>query len=78
LEVEEMAKREIRLTFPESLICEPVIYRLGHDFKIVTNIRRANVTKDSGWVVLELEGEKDEIERAMEDLTSKGIKVEVL
>ena len=51
-----MASRRVRFTFPQNLITEPVIYRLGIDFEIVTNIRRADVRDDMGWVILELEG----------------------
>jgi ABC-type methionine transport system ATPase subunit len=71
-----VAKREIKITFKEELIREPVIYQIGHEFKIVTNIKAANVTADSGWVVLELEGELEEIERAIESLRAKGVVVE--
>jgi len=69
-------KKEIRLTFPESLVREPVLWRLGKDFNIVYNIRSANVTKDSGWVVLSLTGEEGEIERAIRNLEEKGVSVE--
>jgi ABC-type methionine transport system ATPase subunit len=72
-----MARREIKLTFPEELVTQPVIYHLGHDFKIVYNIKKANVTKDTGWVLLEITGENEEIEKAIEDLRNKGIKVEI-
>jgi len=71
-----MAKREVKLTFPEVLIREPVIYRIGHEFKVVTNIKRANVTEDSGWVVLEIEGALEEINRVISYLRTKGVKVE--
>ena len=56
-----MAKRQVMFTFPEELIKEPIIYNLGHQFKVVTNIRRADVSENRGWVVLELEGEEEEI-----------------
>jgi ABC-type methionine transport system ATPase subunit len=72
-----MAKRKVKLTFPEELITEPVIYKLGHEFKVVTNILQANVTKDSGWVVLEIDGENDEIGKAIDNLRDKGVKVEI-
>ena len=58
-----MAKQRVKFTFPTGLIREPVIWRLGKEFELVTNIRRADVTEDRGWVVLELEGELDGIER---------------
>ena len=51
-----MASKRVRFTFPTQLITEPVIYQLGQKFQVVTNIRRADVREDMGWVVLELEG----------------------
>lgn len=71
-----MAKREVKLTFKEDLITEPVVYKLGHEFKVITNIMRANVTKDCGWVVLEIEGDSEEIDRGISYLRAKGVKVE--
>ena len=71
-----MAKRRLKLIFGPSLVKEPVIYQLGRKFEIVTNIRRADVTKDQGWVLLEVSGESDELDRGIEFLESKGVKVE--
>ena len=58
------------------MIKKPVIYRLGHNFQIVTNIRRAEVRDDMGWVVLELDGDEEEIDRGLEWVTSKGVRVD--
>jgi len=63
-------------TFPQELIREPIIYNLGQQFKVVTNIRRADISEAKGWVVLELEGEEKDIEQAIAWLTSKGIRVD--
>ena len=71
-----MAKRQVMFTFPQELIREPIIYNLGQQFKVVTNIRRADITEAKGWVVLELEGEEKDIEQAIAWLTSKGIRVD--
>ena len=71
-----MAKKPVRLTFPDDLITEPLIYLLGHEFDVVTNIRRANVREDIGWVVLELEGDDAEIEKGLDWITSKGVRVD--
>lgn len=73
-----MAKREVKLTFSEELITEPVIYNLGHTFKVITNIKRANVTQDTGWVDLEIEGETEEINWAISDLRAKGVDVHTI
>ena len=71
-----MAKRQVMFTFPEELVREPVIYNLGHQFKVVTSIRRADVSENKGWLVLELEGEEEEIERGIAWVTSKGVRVD--
>lgn len=71
-----MAKRQVMFTFPEELIKEPIIYNLGHQFKVITNIRRADVSVNKGWVVLELEGEEDDIEQGIAWVTKKGVRVD--
>ena len=71
-----MAKQRVKFTFPTGLIKNPVIYRLGKQFEVVTNIRRADVTEDRGWVVLELEGEMGEIERAVQWVIDQGVRVD--
>ena len=71
-----MARRRLKLIFDPALVTEPVIYQLGKQFAIVTNIRRADVTRDEGWVLLEITGEPDELERGVEYLKSRGVKVE--
>jgi len=71
-----MATQRVKFTFPEDLITVPVIYELGKQFNIITNIRRADVTEDRGWVVLQLEGELEEIERGLEWVASQGVRVD--
>ncbi|MBM3118200.1 MAG: FeS-binding protein [Chloroflexi bacterium] len=71
-----MAKKQVMFTFPQELIKEPIIYNLGHKFKVVTNIRRADVSENKGWVVLELEGEDKEIEAGIAWVTDKGVRVD--
>jgi hypothetical protein len=71
-----MARRRLKLIFESSLVKEPVIYQLGKQFELVTNIRRADVTRDEGWVLLEVTGEPDELERGVAYLESRGVIVE--
>ncbi|RKU32066.1 hypothetical protein C6497_00060 [Candidatus Poribacteria bacterium] len=66
---------KVRLTFPQEKITEPIIYTIGKQFGVITNIRRANVTEESGWVMLEMQGTSEELERAIDYL--KNIKVQV-
>ena len=71
-----MVKKRVRFTFPKQLITDPVIYELGHKYKVITNIRRADVREDMGWVVLELEGEEDEIADGLAWVNSTGVRVD--
>jgi len=71
-----MAKRRVKFTFPSEMITEPVVYNLGHDFRVVTNICRADITEDRGWVVLEMEGEEENIENGLDWVMAKGVTVE--
>jgi hypothetical protein len=71
-----MVTKRVKFTFPQELIKEPVIYKLGVDFGIVTNIRRADIRDDMGWVVLELEGEGDVVDKGLEWVISTGVRVD--
>jgi hypothetical protein len=42
------------LTFPQHLIDEPLIYRLGRELDVVTSIRRANVEENVACVIHEV------------------------
>lgn len=71
-----MSVRRVRFTFPEDLIREPLIYNLGHEFRVITNVRMADVDAKTGWVLLELEGDHDEIERSLAWAQAKGVRVD--
>ena len=67
----------VRLTFPSSLIQQPIIYHLVKDFDIVINIRRAEVKEDYGWVALELEATDETIlEKGVAWLKATGVQVD--
>jgi len=68
--------KKLYLTFPQQLIQKPIIYRLGHRFQVITNIRGASVSEEIGLVALELEGAEGEIEKAIKYLKRLGVKVE--
>ena len=70
-----MAKRRVKLTFARDAVTQPVIYELGHTYNVVTNIRRADITRDEGWVVLELEGTEEALDAAENYCTEQGVRV---
>jgi ABC-type methionine transport system ATPase subunit len=71
-----MARLRVHLTFPASLVQEPILYRLVKDFDIVINIRRADVRADHGWVVLELEAPEETLARGVAWLRDRGVQVD--
>ena len=71
-----MAKQRVMFTFTQELSAEPIIYNLGQQFNIVTNIRQADLTEDRGWIVLEIEGEDKDIEDGIAWAISKGVRVD--
>jgi ABC-type methionine transport system ATPase subunit len=71
-----VSKRRVTLTFPPKMIKEPVIYNIGHRFKVVTNIRSANVSENVGWVTLEIDGAEEEYVKALRYLDEIGVTVE--
>jgi ABC-type methionine transport system ATPase subunit len=71
-----VAKQRVKFTFEQELIKEPIIWKLAKEFNVVTNIRRADVTDERGWVVLELDGDRDEIERSLEWVRENGVRVD--
>lgn len=73
-----MTNVRLKLTFPEHLIRQPIIARLVHEFDVMPNIRRANVEEHVGWIVCELVGEEDHVERAIAWLHDLGVQVDRL
>jgi ABC-type methionine transport system ATPase subunit len=71
-----MDKQRARFTFPTALVTQPIIYNLGQKFNVITNIRRADVRDEMGWVILELEGPQDEIRRGVDWVSSLGVRVD--
>ena len=71
-----MGTQRVKFTFMTQLVKEPIIYQLGQNFNLVTNIRRADVREDMGWVVLELDGDDSEIERGLDWVSAIGVRVD--
>ncbi len=71
-----MAKRIVKLTFPQDLVKEPVTFRMAKRYNIMPNIRRAKVTETVGELVLELEGTENNIEKGIKYLTRIGVIIE--
>lgn len=69
-------KKRVTLSFPKRTVQMPVTYRLAKDFNVAANIIRAQVAPNQvGKLVVELQGDIDEIDAAIEWMRSQQITV---
>lgn len=69
-------KKRVTLTFPRRITNVPFTYRLARDFNIAGNIIRAQIDHDRvGKMVLELSGDMDQLESAIEWMRSQEVEV---
>ena len=71
-------KTRVKLTFPQNLIKEPIIFMMAKKYDIIPNIRRARVTETVGEMVLELEGSEESINSGIETLRQQGVEIELV
>ncbi|HRU05787.1 MAG TPA: 4Fe-4S binding protein [Candidatus Brocadiia bacterium] len=74
-----MAKTKLVLSFPPSLINEPITWKLVKTYDLKFNILRASIhPDDAGQVVIELEGSRQAIEDGRAYLEECGVRTEAL
>lgn len=73
-----MTNVRVKLTFPEHLVKQPIIARMVREFNVLPNIRRASVEETMGWIVCELGGEAESVDRSISWLRDLGVQVDLL
>ena len=68
--------QRVKFTFQIEDVKDPIIYNLGKNFDLITNIRRADINDEVGWVILEIHGEEDSVTKGLEWITSLGVRVD--
>ncbi len=71
-----MAKRRVMLSYTPETITEPIIYTISQQFNLTTNIRRADLADDRGWIVVEIDGAEKDIEDGISWAISRGVRVD--
>ncbi|MBW8004252.1 MAG: ferredoxin [candidate division NC10 bacterium] len=71
-----MGTRRLSLTYPSHLIKEPVIYTVAREYNLVPNIRKARITDTTGEVIVDLQGQEEDLDKGVAYLTRLGITVE--
>lgn len=72
----ELVRERYYLTYPKTLIREPILCHLVKKFDLVFNIRGASVSEEMGLVAVEFEGSREQIEHGLAWLRQSGVTVE--
>ncbi len=56
-------------------VAQPIVARLCKDFDVTPNIRRAQVTEDSAFLEIDIDGALEEVQRAIAWLHTTGLSV---
>jgi len=73
-----MTNVRVKLTFPEHLVKQPIIARMVREFNVLPNIRRASVEETMGWIICELGGHEESVEKSITWLRDLGVQVDLL
>lgn len=69
-------KIRVQLDYPLEHVKEPIIYHLVTDYRLIPDIRRANIDAHTGgMLVLEIEGTRDDLDAGMAFLRGLNIMV---
>lgn len=72
-------KKRVTLIFPKRSVHIPITYRLAKEFNVAANIIRAQVTPNQvGTLVVELSGDIDQLDAALEWMQSQNIGVSLV
>ena len=71
-----VGKVRLHVTFPGHLASEPILHRVASEFGLVTNIRRANIDDRGGWVIVEVDGDDEQLAAAVSWLAERGLDVD--
>jgi ABC-type methionine transport system ATPase subunit len=71
-------KKRVKLVFPQNLIKEPILFTVVKVYNIIPNIRRARVTETVAEIVVDITGEEENIDLAIQALIKQGVDAEII
>lgn len=73
-----MSNQVVRLNYPSTLLRVPIINQLIKQYDLTVNIMRAQIDNEQGWIEIQLAGNIQTIEEAIEWLRLQGVNVEFI
>jgi hypothetical protein len=68
-----MAVQTYNLTFTNEMAERPILYNIGKNYALIVTLKRAQLSESAGWVQVVLQGEPEEIQQAIAELTTLGV-----
>ena len=68
-----MAVQTLNLTFTNEMANRPIIHNIGKNYALTVTLKKAQLSESAGWVQIVLQGEPEEIQQAVADLTTQGV-----
>jgi L-aspartate semialdehyde sulfurtransferase ferredoxin len=68
-----MAVETYNLTFTNEMSGRPILYNIGKNYDLIVTLKRAQLSESAGWVQVVLQGEPEEIQQAVAELTTQGV-----
>ena len=70
-----MAVEQYTFTFSKSMADRPILANLSKKYNLTTVLRKAQLSDSAGWVQVSLQGDREEIQRALSELMTLGVLV---
>ncbi|MCP4652197.1 MAG: ferredoxin [Candidatus Omnitrophica bacterium] len=70
-----MISKRVELNIPLDFKDEPILYYMIKNYDIIPNIIEASFSTELGWVLLDLRGENEEVEKLFNFLKEKGVEI---
>ena len=67
--------KQVELNIPSDFKEEPFFYNIIKSFKVIPNILEASFSTDTGWAIVNFQGQEEELQKLFDFLKKKGVQV---
>ncbi|MDY6935278.1 MAG: NIL domain-containing protein [Spirochaetota bacterium] len=71
-----MVTIEVELTIPNELKADPFFYYIIKHFNVIPNIVEASFSTEMGWAIVQIQGEREELDKLFNYFTEKDVQVD--
>jgi hypothetical protein len=68
-------KQTLKILFSEQQRQQPILWQLARDYNVVVNIKQGTITDHATWLVMEISGEKEEVQHLINYLKQGGSRI---